>query len=129
MAESFHEYRHTRQAPGEPRLRWFQCDYFELFVWFDDADAPLAFRLCYERGYSQERAITWEKASGRIRHDAVDGGGSIGSYAPSATLVAHCNSIPAKVIERFRQTPGEIPTEIRQLVIGQLEAKIAAPGG
>jgi hypothetical protein len=59
----------------------------------------------------------------------VDSGGTIESYAQSPILVAHRHSIPAKVIERFRQTPGEIPADIRQLVIGQLETEIGAPGG
>jgi hypothetical protein len=119
MAESFHEYRYVRHVPGEPRLRWFQCDYFELFVWFEEGDTPIAFRLCYDRGY-QERAITWQRATGHLRHDAVDAGGSIESYAPSPILVTHRRSIPAAVIERFQRTPGEIPTEIRQLVTERL---------
>jgi hypothetical protein len=119
MAESFHEYRYVRNISGEPRLRWFHSEYFQLFVWSDDSDSPIAFRLCYDRGY-QERAVTWEKATGHIRHDAVDDGGSIECYPRSPILVAERRMIPAGVIERFERTPGEIPVEIRQLVIERL---------
>jgi hypothetical protein len=121
MAESFHEYRYVRNTPGEPRLRWFHSEYFQLFVWSENDDSPIAFRLCYDRGY-QERAITWEKATGHIRHDAVDDGGSIESYPRSPILVAERRQIPAGVIERFQRTPGEIPDDIRRLVIDQLGA-------
>jgi len=120
MAASFHEYRYVRQTPGEPRLRWFQCDFFELFVWFEEEN-PIAFRLCYDRGY-QERAITWEKATGHIRHEAVDeGSGTIETHRPSPVLVPHQHSVPAQIIEQFKNTPGEIPAEIRQLVFERLD--------
>lgn len=119
MAESFHEYRHVRQTPGEPRLRWFLCDYFELFVWFEE-EYPVAFRLCYDRGY-QQRAITWEKATGHIRHDAVDdGAGTIESQRATSVLVPHRHSIPQRVVERFQRTPGDVPPEIRDLVVERL---------
>jgi hypothetical protein len=119
MAESFHEYRHVRQTPGEPRLRWFLSDFFELFVWFEE-DHPIAFRLCYDRGY-QEHAITWEKATGHIRHEAVDsGGGTIESHGPAPILVSRQHSIPSRVVERFQNTPGEVPEEIRHLVLEHL---------
>jgi hypothetical protein len=118
MAESFHEYRYVRTIPGEPQLRWFQSDYFQLFIWSEN-NSPIAFRLCYNRGY-RERAITWEKATGHIRHDAVDDGESIESYPRSPILIAQRHAIPAGVIERFQRTPGEVPFEIRQLVIEQL---------
>ncbi len=121
MAESFHEYRYVRNIPGEPRLRWFQSDYFELFVWFEQDDTPIAFRLCYDRGY-QEHAITWEKATGYLRHDKVDDGQAIESYPRSPILVRLTHSIPTGVIERFQQTPGEIPTNIRQLIVDRLGA-------
>ena len=121
MADSFHEYRYVRHVPGEPRLRWFQSEYFELFVWFEEAGIPIAFRLCYDRGY-QERAITWEKATARHRHDAVDSGDAVESHPRSPILVTHRRSIPAGVVERFRKTPGDIPAEVRQLVIDRLSA-------
>jgi hypothetical protein len=124
MAESFHEYRHVRNVPGEPRLRWFLSDYFELFVWFEEGDTPIAFRLCYDRGY-QERAITWQRSTGHVRHDAVDSGGSFESYDASPILVTDRHSIPSRVIERFKRTPGEIPTEIRQLVTERLSAALS----
>jgi hypothetical protein len=119
MAESFHEYRYVRNTPGEPRLRWFQSDYFQLFVWSEDDTSPIAFRLCYNRGY-REHAITWEKATGHVRHDAVDDGETIESYPRSPVLIAQRRAIPGGLIERFQQTPGEIPIEVRQLVIERL---------
>lgn len=119
MAETFHEYRHVRQAPDTPRLRWFHSEFFELFAWFAEEEL-IAFRLCYDRGY-QERAITWEKATGHILHNTVDsGGGAIESHSPAPTLVQQQNSIPPRVVERFQKAIGEVPPDIRQLILENL---------
>jgi len=52
--------------------RWFQDDYFDLFVWQDEHGAPVAFQLCYARGES-EGVISWT-TDGGFDHTRVDSG-------------------------------------------------------
>jgi hypothetical protein len=125
MVEAFHEYLHVRQVPGEPRMRWFLSDYFELFVWFGDDELPCAFRLCYDRSY-QEHAITWERNKPNLRHQAVDDGESSLHYARSPIVAGAGAPFPASIVDRFDATVGEIPDELRALVLRELRAALVA---
>jgi len=58
-------------APGE-RRRWFASPDIDLIVWFDEADSPIAFQLCYDKRRA-ERALTWNPDNGFV-HTAVDTG-------------------------------------------------------
>jgi hypothetical protein len=55
----------VRQDSDRGLRRWFQDEYFDLFVWLDAAGAPLAFQLCYNRNHG-EAAITWNSSAGFI---------------------------------------------------------------
>jgi hypothetical protein len=121
MPEALREYRYVHQAPGEPRLRWFLSDYFELFVWFDDDELPCAFRLCYDRGY-QEHAITWERNKPRIRHQAIDDGKTPVCFPRSLIIAGASAPFPKSITDRFGAASGEIPKEIRALVLDELRA-------
>lgn len=61
-----------RQDGARGRRRWFQDDYFDLFVWQDEGERPVAFELCYDRK-AIEGAITWSEAKG-FAHARVDAG-------------------------------------------------------
>src|SRR5438309_10513940 len=56
----------------EERRRWFASADLDLIVWFDDADSPIAFQLCYDKLRS-ERALTWKPDTGFV-HMVVDSG-------------------------------------------------------
>ena len=62
----------VRQDSAAGRRRWFQDDYFDLFVWQDAAGTPVAFQLCYARG-ANEGAIGW-RASDGFSHARIDTG-------------------------------------------------------
>ncbi|HET6407619.1 MAG TPA: hypothetical protein VFG14_07040 [Chthoniobacteraceae bacterium] len=95
-----------------------------MFIWLSDGDTPVALRLCYDRGF-QERAITWDLATGIVRHDIVDRGtDTIESHGPTPILIAHGKPVSAKLAERFRSTPGDVPVEFRQLVVEGLDALV-----
>ena len=61
-----------RQDSSRGFRRWFQDDYFDLYVWQDAAGVPIAFQLCYERNRG-EGAVSWSAASG-FNHARVDSG-------------------------------------------------------
>lgn len=68
------EHRDIIDDNGAPR-RWFSDEYFDLFVWLDDAHLT-GFQLCYDKG-GRERALTWRK-DGEMTHTGIDDG----EYSP-----------------------------------------------
>jgi hypothetical protein len=61
-----------RQDDARGRRRWFQDDYFDLFLWQDQDGRAVAFELCYDRN-AAEGAVTWSEADG-FAHARVDAG-------------------------------------------------------
>lgn len=65
--------------------RWFQDDYFDLYVWQDDAGNPVAFQLCYDRRHA-EGAISWSASAG-YSHARVDDGRIAPGVASTPLLI------------------------------------------
>ncbi len=61
-----------RQDSDRGHRRWFQDDYFDLYLWQDKHGSPIAFHLCYARN-AAEGAITWRAGEG-YTHASVDAG-------------------------------------------------------
>ena len=69
--------------------RWFQDDYFDLFVWQDRLGTILEFQLCYRRDTRDERVLDWRRGRGfqHLKPDsphAADSGTRASSSAPAA---------------------------------------------
>jgi hypothetical protein len=62
----------VRQDHPELRRRWFQDDYFDLFVWSEPGGEVIAFQLSYDRS-GRERALGWHREKGYM-HRRVDSG-------------------------------------------------------
>ena len=75
----------VRQDSEHGKRRWFQDEYFDLFVWQDPAGAPIGFQLCYERNCA-EGAISWSVREG-FAHARVDGGRSVGLAPPMSPML------------------------------------------
>jgi hypothetical protein len=58
------EIRGIEQRNPQHKRRWFQDDYFDLFVWQDAAGDVQRFQLCYERDSRRERALEWLRGRG-----------------------------------------------------------------
>lgn len=112
----------ARQHAGEPRRRWFTSSNIDLFVWVDEAGAPVGFQLCYDKG-SREHALTWTEDKG-FSSMAVDGGESRPArYKGSPILVADGAIDARRILEHFRREAGAVPAQIARLVeakLGQL---------
>ncbi|RPI45926.1 MAG: hypothetical protein EHM59_08850 [Betaproteobacteria bacterium] len=67
-----HEIGGVRQDSQRGHRRWFQDDFFDLYIWQDEHGTPVAFQLCYARGIA-EAVISWT-AGGGFDHASVDGG-------------------------------------------------------
>lgn len=109
----------ARQHPGEPRRRWFTSSNIDLFVWVDEAGAPVGFQLCYDKS-SREHALTWTEERG-FSSMAVDGGESRPArYKGSPILVTDGVIDAPRILEEFRREAGAVPEEI----VGMVEAKL-----
>lgn len=64
------EIRGIEQRNPQHTKRWFQDDYFDLYVWQDAAGDVQRFQLCYERDSRRERALEWQRGRG-FQHLAV----------------------------------------------------------
>jgi len=102
-----------REIPGviqdDPsnRRRWFQDDYFDLFVL--EADGELAaFELCYDIG-SNERALAWSRGGGYFH----DGGMSASGDFIGAQLGSGDPLEADPIIARFERAAGELPEPLR----------------
>jgi hypothetical protein len=64
------EIRGVEQRNPQLTRRWFQDEYFDLYVWLDTSGEVLRFQLCYERDTRRERALEWQRGRG-FQHLAV----------------------------------------------------------
>jgi len=80
-----------RQDSDRGYRRWFQDDYFDLYVWHDVQGVPIAFQLCYARNAS-EGAITWRAGEG-YSHARVDAG-EHGPFASMSPLLRPASAPP-----------------------------------
>jgi hypothetical protein len=103
----------TRQIRGEPRRRWFTSTAMDLYIWYDDADAPLGFQLCYGKP-DHERALTWFRPDA-YSHMRVDPTGR-SSHSGTPILLADGLFERDTVREDFAREARELPAEVVDLV-------------
>ena len=60
----------VRQDSKHGYRRWFQDEYFDVFVWQDAGGRPIALQLCYERD-TAEGAISWSEADSAANDSAM----------------------------------------------------------
>ncbi len=113
-----HEITNTRQAPDEPPRRFFFSHEQDLWVWFGQDGAPVAFQLAYGK-YRNEHAIRWKAGRG-FTHEQVDDGENAGVIKQSPVLIADGAFNAVAVLTRFQELSAEIPNEIVDFVAARL---------
>ena len=103
-----------RQIRGEPRRRWFNSAAMDLYIWYDDAGAPLGFQLCYGKPY-HERALTWFRPDA-YSHMRVNPTGGAGDRYGTPILVADGLFEPDTVRTDFAREAGDLPADVVSLV-------------
>ena len=113
------EVRNTYQAPEEPRRRFFFSHEQDLWVWFGEDGAPVAFQLAYGK-YRNEHAIRWKAGRG-FTHEQVDDGERAGVLVKQAPILIADGAFDAGgVLERFLELSAEMPREIVDFVAARL---------
>ena len=95
------------------KRRWFESDYFDLFIWQDPGGAFASFQLCYDVELN-ERALVWNGAEG-FYHDGVDTGGI---QAP--ILVRDGKFDSGTVVPRFEREAAQIPADVRDFILAKM---------
>src|SRR5262245_19982716 len=109
------EILHIRQFDGEPRRRWFEDEYFDLIVWFDEDGRLLEFELCYDKGRNQ-RALRWQKLE-HYSHFRVDDGEHHAGRGKASPILLHDPRFDReKVLRRFELESAGLEEGIARLV-------------
>lgn len=103
----------VQQNDPSLRRRWFESDYFDLFIWQDLSGAFVKFQLCYDVERN-ERALVWD-GKGGFYHDGVGLGGTM---AP--ILVPHGKFDSGTVVPRFAREAADISAEVRDFVLAKI---------
>jgi hypothetical protein len=104
----------VRQDQADLRRRWFQDDYFDLFVWVAPAGGIVAFQLAYDRG-GDERVLGWHRSAGYL-HRHVDGGEE-SVFQKMTPLLTRAGRFPRlAVIAQFDARSSGLEEDIRRFV-------------
>jgi hypothetical protein len=108
------EVGHVRQGEPDLRKRWFESDFFDLYLW-EREGRVVHMQLCYNRHRSDESAISWKEGLG-LFHDGVD------AVRRSETpLLEHGGDFDAeRVNARFLRESADLPIELRRFVLARL---------
>lgn len=132
----FREIKVSKQATDGPKRRWYQSDYFDLFIFYyrhsqrADVKADREFvgmQLCYDIRRKQ-RTLEWKKEGGFSHHRVVKGGGdTMTDHGASAALLEQGGDFDADaVVDRFMRESTSLPPIVRQFVLQKL-AEYAQP--
>jgi len=125
----FREITVAKQAETGPKRRWYQSDYFDLFVFYyrhserADAHADREFvgiQLCYDIRRNQ-RTLEWKKESGFSHHRVAKGADTLSDHGASASLLEQGGEFDAQaVLGRFMRESEGLPPLVRKLVMEKL---------
>ncbi len=134
----FREITISKQAEDGPKRRWYQSDYFDLYIFYIrhsermDKHADREFvgmQLCYDIRRNQ-RTLEWKKSGGFSPHAVKKGGDTMSDHGSSAALLQKGGTFDAqKVIDRFMQDSGSLPGQVKTFVLKTLAeyAKLNPP--
>ena len=125
----FREITVSKQADDGPKRRWYQSDYFDLFVFYyrhsERADVKadrefVGMQLCYDIRRKQ-RTLEWKKAGGFSHFIVNKGSDTMADHGSSASLLQQGGAFDANtVVDRFVRDSSTLPAIIRQFVLQKL---------
>jgi hypothetical protein len=116
MGTALHEVKFEEPQPGQPHHRWFQSDYFDVYLWYDEEGALCRLQLCYDR-YGDEHAFTWEREVNRLIHNAVGGGERFFGHGNTALLETAKRLPPDLLVDRFRAASESLTEAVREPIL------------
>ena len=122
MPTKLKEIKNVRQVPGERPRRWFTSTTMDLVVWCDEADCPIGFQFCYDKG-NVERALVWDAKSG-FAHMTVDDGEASGGmyYKATPILVADGRFDAVRVSALFEADSVHMPIGLKKFIAEKINS-------
>ncbi len=99
------------------RKRWFQDDYFDLFIWQDPTNI-ISFQLCYDR-MGRERVVSWDEDRG-FGHHSIDDGESSPHKNMTPVFVMDGAFCSDEVLPKFTEAYPFLPQDIADFVLQKL---------
>lgn len=112
------EIERIRQDDPALARRWFQDDFFDLFVWTTPGGSITAFHLCYDRLHG-ERVLGWSLAKGFVHH-GIDDGEATPVKNMTPIFVDDGNLAAARVEREFKRRSARIDPEIAAFVLARI---------
>jgi hypothetical protein len=113
-----HEITAVHQDQPGLRRRWFQDDYFDLFVWLSAQRRLRAFQMAYSR-LRRERVLEWSSERG-FTHSAVDEGDTQPSFNRTPLLL-HGGFCPTRQVAReFERRSVDLEALLRDAILTKL---------
>lgn len=110
--------RVRQDSPGVQR-RWFQDDYFDIFIW-QAADGRFSgFQLCYDLPV-KERVLSWRESSG-FAHHRIDGGESTPFKNMTPIMVADGELPLSDVRTELEKRTGTLEAGLRDFLLLKLQ--------
>ena len=107
-----------KRVRGDYDRRWISDDYFDLIVWYNREDRVHGFQLCYGKP-QWERALTWISDRG-FSHTEVEAGEELPTANRTPILVPDGSFPSSKVRREFQRRAGELPNDLRDLVLAKI---------
>lgn len=109
-----------KQLKDEPFRRWFEDEFFDLIVWYDESDEIFAFQLCYQKS-QDEHALAWLVGKGYDHYRIDTGERSV--WETMAPLLRAGGMFPREqVVEKFRERSIGIEPHVVQFVLQKIDA-------
>ena len=108
------------------RKRWFHDDDFDLYVWQATDAQVLELQLCYERGSSRERALTWKRGIG-YAHYVVDSGEDAPMSRNTPLMYAGGRFGGWRIREKLVAAAGELEPAIAAFVLDKVAEHCGPP--
>jgi len=98
--------------------RWFQDDFFDLFVWTNTDGEVQQFQLCYDR-LRHERVVAWSAQEG-MTHHLVDSGETSPLRNDAPMLRAAATLDAFSLSQEFAERAQLLPTLLRSQLLRHL---------
>jgi len=116
------EIRGVEQRNLKRLRRWFQDDYFDLFLWQNRLGAIVEFQLCYRRDTPTERVLDWRRGRGFLHLKPVSPHAGDSFLEDDTWELSYDGVMPYQAVsERFDASAAGLPAEIARFVRDKID--------
>ena len=113
------EIKPVKQHEDNLFRRWFEDEFFDLIVWYDQRQEIFGFQLCYQKSRN-EHALTWLEDSGYAHHKIDTGEQSVWE-TKAPVLIADGVFPRQQIIESLLERSNAIDPTVVQYVVQKIE--------